>query len=649
MKRCLYCFEEYPDVFDICPKCGNSVGCLSAEKGCLKPGTLLHQRYLVGFAAGSGGFGIIYRSFDLTLGRTVAVKEFYSSRLSVRSEDGCTLSPSDCRCEEEYNYRKKEFLREARFVSDFEGSCCIPSVLDFFEENGTAYIVMEYLHGKNLSEYIKDGGCSLEFSLYCAIAVCNAAHALHMNGKTHRDIAPDNILICADGEKTGVRLIDFGAARNSGMKLENRDVILKSGFTPPEQYKAGKASPSSDVYSIGAVLYVLLTGESPAAADDRQNGTKELRAPAEKRQDIPRGLNAVVLKAMDMNPLKRYKDAGRLLCELQKIAKSLKISYIEEKIQIAPKKTGRKKALQEEEIRDATEIRGFSAPAPERLLPGTVIGSRYVIGMGYKRMGMCAVYNANDSVLNDKVYVTEFFPKKLCRRDNDGISVISAVNDGSYRDGLALFCSGAEKLLHLDQGPGAEKFDDFFRENGSAYLVSKDMGFFPLSEMPEKKLRDAKLKKMLSDIVVSLEILDKNGLSHGNVSPYSVYTDGEKAYLRFNSALCFPGSSLDGYSAGNRQRYWSAPELSSGTRRVTAEHDRYSLGALAYYLVCGETPVDGAERVTMRLSLGREIMRTPLESGAGISKRMNERIMNSMSLNPSERTGLYEILKENEN
>ena len=107
MRRCFYCFAEFPDIFEVCPACGNSVGCLPVPEGHLRPGTLLHGRYYVGTGAGEGGFGIVYRGFDTLRGSEVAVKELFPPGMVGRSGDELTVESTSPRSREEFSLRRK--------------------------------------------------------------------------------------------------------------------------------------------------------------------------------------------------------------------------------------------------------------------------------------------------------------------------------------------------------------------------------------------------------------------------------------------------------------------------------------------------------------------------------------------------------------
>ena len=186
-KYCYYCMEKLPE--DGACGCERSVmGAQISIPGALPPGTVLNGKYLIGFPLGAGGFGITYIGRDLNLDMKIAVKEYTEG-----AEGG-----------------KERFLREARAMARFSGQTGIVNVRDFFEANGTAYIVMEYLEGITLKEYItKFGPVSWELALSHMAPVLTVLGKIHAEGFIHRDVSPDNIMMLKDGS---VKLLDFGSA-----------------------------------------------------------------------------------------------------------------------------------------------------------------------------------------------------------------------------------------------------------------------------------------------------------------------------------------------------------------------------------------------------------------------------------------------------
>lgn len=296
MKRCFSCFHEYDDGLGVCPYCGQVEITRPKEPIHLTPGTLLGGRYVIGSFVGAGGFGIVYRAWDTKLDIVVAVKEFYMSQIMTRAE-GVERVIINKKKHDEYMFRKERFLAEARNMAKFGMHRNIPNVFEFFEANNTAYIVMELLQGMPLNRYLEQcgGRVNPDFALFIANEVGNALKSLHEAGIIHRDVAPDNIFICT-GKEIVVKLMDFGAAKLADETDKVIDIILKPGYSPIEQYdKSNRVGPWSDVYALGATLYMLLTGEKPREATDRKEAlNKQLADPVVS----PNVLNAEVSESL---------------------------------------------------------------------------------------------------------------------------------------------------------------------------------------------------------------------------------------------------------------------------------------------------------------------------------------------------------------
>ena len=312
MKRCYSCFKEYDDSFHVCPHCGQVEITKPKEPIHLVPGTVLADRYILGTAVGAGGFGIIYRAWDSKLETIVAVKEFYVSRLVTRAEGMKNLIVSK-KSQEEFEYRKERFLAEARNMARF-GAHSIPNVFEFFEENNTAYIVMELLHGVALNEYLAQHGgkIDMDFAILITNEIGMALKSLHEQGIIHRDVAPDNIYICS-GKELKIKLLDLGAAKLADSSDDVIDIILKPGYSPTEQYDNSKnIGPWTDIYALGASLYVMLTGVKPDESTNRKI-QDELVPPHELDPNIPENLSNAVMKAMAIEKHMRFKDVLEFL------------------------------------------------------------------------------------------------------------------------------------------------------------------------------------------------------------------------------------------------------------------------------------------------------------------------------------------------
>jgi len=308
MKICYSCFGNYGDSFNVCPKCGHIEITSPAEPIYLYPGTILAGRYVIGEAIGAGGFGIIYKAWDSKLETIVAVKEFFASRMLTRAPGEKEVIINQ-KSKDEYNYRKDRFLAEARTMAKYGSHRSIANVFEFFEENRTAYIVMELLEGVSLKEYLaKNGGkVSQDLAIMVTNEVGYALKSLHDDGIIHRDVAPDNIYIC-NGKEIKIKLLDLGAAKLADSTDDVIDIILKPGYSPYEQYdNTNNIGPWSDIYALGATLYEMLTGIKPDESSNRK--TEDTVVPPHLiDQSIPESLSNAVMKAMAIDIHMRFKN-----------------------------------------------------------------------------------------------------------------------------------------------------------------------------------------------------------------------------------------------------------------------------------------------------------------------------------------------------
>lgn len=315
MKRCNNCLKLINEEYVFCPDCGYKEGNPSKQPFQLYPGTTLLDRYLIGEVLGYGGFGITYKAWDSKLDNVVAIKEFYPSGMVNRIPGTKDVIMIDNQKLQTYYTFKEKFLNEARNMAKFNSESNIVSVYRFFEENNTAYIVMEYLQGVCLNDYLKSVNfkISLEYAVSITDEIAKALSKLHKKGIIHRDISPDNIFLCSDGK---IKLIDFGAARFSYDTNRKMTVILKHGFAPPEQYEwINKQGSWTDVYALGATLYFTLTGRKPDKSTDRDRNDT-LIPPKDINPNIPEYISNTIMKAMSVDINFRFKNVDEFIAGL---------------------------------------------------------------------------------------------------------------------------------------------------------------------------------------------------------------------------------------------------------------------------------------------------------------------------------------------
>lgn len=274
----------------------------------LQRNTGLIGRYVIQKVLGQGGFGITYLGIDKLYGNKVAIKEYYPQKIAMRKaqyEDVVTVTSIEEK--NNYNKGKKRFLDEAQVMARFNKNEGIVKILDFFEANNTAYIVMEYLEGITLKQYLgKYGVIQFRNLIEMMLPLREALIEIHSQGLIHRDISPDNIMVQHNGK---LKLMDFGAARDyteSGNK--SLTVILKPGYAPPEQYQThGVQGPWTDIYALCATIYKCLTGITPPDAIARVMDDK-FKEPDQLDGKLSPDIKKILWKGMNIFPEERYQD-----------------------------------------------------------------------------------------------------------------------------------------------------------------------------------------------------------------------------------------------------------------------------------------------------------------------------------------------------
>ena len=275
-------------------------------------GDILDSRYVIGRSLGSGGMGEVYLAHDEVLDRDIALKVLRSHYAG----------------DEEFAGR---FLREARSAA----SLSHPNIVQVYDrgetEGGISYIAMEYVPGGTLKELI-DGRPPLGAREAAGVAarISLALEAAHERGVIHRDIKPQNVLVTASGD---LKVTDFGIARAASAVTSSASstVFGTVAYISPEQAMGEPVGPASDLYSLGVVLYEMLTGELPYTADNSiavcmKHVTEPLRPPMTLNPTISGQMNAVVVKLLAKDPLERYGSAAELLTDLERVREGLPLA-----------------------------------------------------------------------------------------------------------------------------------------------------------------------------------------------------------------------------------------------------------------------------------------------------------------------------------
>lgn len=298
--------------------CSGGNGTCQGKRHVLPPGTLLHARYLVGRVLGEGGFGITYLGFDRTFRSSVAIKEYFPPDRAFRdNEKTLEISGFTGGSGQLFESGKERFLREARVMARVMRTPNIVAVRDYFEENNTAYIVMDYIDGVTFRELVEQKGGKMEAGELFALLrpLFPALSHMHSEGMIHRDINPENLMLSGGT----VCLLDFGCARENAEGDATMTVTLRHGYAPIEQYQPSGdgQGPWTDVYALAATIYYCLTGVTPVQAMDRL--LEDTIVPPNKLgAGLTEGQERAILRALKVLPKRRTRTVEELYNELYK-------------------------------------------------------------------------------------------------------------------------------------------------------------------------------------------------------------------------------------------------------------------------------------------------------------------------------------------
>ncbi|NTU77459.1 MAG: serine/threonine protein kinase, partial [Alphaproteobacteria bacterium] len=313
---CINCMREKPND-GVCPYCGFDEAQYEPSPHHLPPRSILGGKCLVGRVLGEGGFGITYMGWDLNLDLKLAIKEYFPTGFVTRTNTATsTVMPYRGEKTEFFTTGRSRFINEAKTLAKYYSLPGIVYVRDFFLENGTAYIVMEFVEGETLKQRLARVGGRIAASevLDLMRPLLRSLAEMHASGLIHRDISPDNIMITPENN---VKLIDFGAARDY-LDSGNRSlsVMLKPGFAPEEQYFArGQQGPWTDIYSLCATIYRAMTGVTPPESVERLRND-ELKAPSALGAQLSPMQEAALLRGLAVSQEERWQSVPDLYAML---------------------------------------------------------------------------------------------------------------------------------------------------------------------------------------------------------------------------------------------------------------------------------------------------------------------------------------------
>ena len=317
---CINCMREMKSQTGVCEHCGFDERKYDFPQHHMRPFTILAGKYLIGKAIGEGGFGITYIGMDLELEARVAIKEYYPQGAAARdnrTNDGTVRSYSE-NTRTFFEEGREKFINEARTIARFRELPEIVGVIEFFRENQTAYIVMEYLDGQTLKQYLKTNGGKIPADelLRMMKPLISSLGKVHSQGLIHRDISPDNIMLMQDGS---IKILDFGGARDFvSQNGKSLSVMVKHGYAPEEQYRShGDQGPWTDVYALCATMYRCITGKIPPEALDRLY-QDELKPISSFGVNCPKYIEEAIIKGLSVRKDGRYQSMEELYDALYK-------------------------------------------------------------------------------------------------------------------------------------------------------------------------------------------------------------------------------------------------------------------------------------------------------------------------------------------
>lgn len=312
---CPNCFQSGCFNGTICYQCGYVVKGMKDQRA-LKPGVLLRNRYFLGRVLGIGGFGITYLAFDNQLRQRCAVKEYFPAEWAMRPSGTNMIIPNSQIRDDLYQHGKEVFAKEANILLEFQSESHIVNVWDFFEANGTAYLVMEYVEGATLSEHMREqkGVLSIELANQMVREIGDSLYRVHKRSLLHRDISPDNIMYDRERE---MKLIDFGATREYAMNSPNSmSIVVKPGFAPIEQYsRSGRQGPHTDVYGLAATYYYIVGGKKLPTAPDREAGV-QVASLRQINPEVPEHISRAIHHALQKRWQERTADMKEFVREM---------------------------------------------------------------------------------------------------------------------------------------------------------------------------------------------------------------------------------------------------------------------------------------------------------------------------------------------
>lgn len=313
-KFCYRCMKQYDEIYKVCPDCGYDNDS-TYNNMYLAPGTVIHDRYLVGVLMSFNGEGATYIAYDTAIECKVLLREYMPINLCSRAENSSAVSVN-------YNYLAKyksfmaEFTDLNKSLAKLRNNTSINPVLDMFAENNTTYIIFEYIEGCKLIDYLKENAGELTWEQVAKLfpPLFTTIGIIHNEGIIHRAISPDTVYVTSKGE---IKLASFciSSVRTIGGGLEPE---LFRGYAAPEQYSSNTSSRQgtwTDIYGISAILYRMLTGCMPTESVERAE-SDNLCEPYVLNPAIPRHVSRAIMDGLNVSGTNRIQTVTELVTRL---------------------------------------------------------------------------------------------------------------------------------------------------------------------------------------------------------------------------------------------------------------------------------------------------------------------------------------------
>lgn len=459
----------------------------------LQVGTILHGTYKIESYLASGGFGNTYLAKNIEFDETYAIKEFFVKGVCQRDGNSTTISVSNAENTNSFEQQREKFKKEARRLRSLSNPHIV-KVYDLFEENGTAYYVMDYVDGENLSTRLKRTNVPLaesEVRNYLN-QILDGLEAIHNKGMFHLDIKPANIMV--DSHDV-VKLIDFGASKQQstvGGATMSTGISYTNGYAPSEQMAQSydKFGPWTDFYALGATVYKLLTNQDPPSVSDLSEDETEDKHLALPMPNVSEEMKNLVAWMMQVNRLKRPKNVGEIKRILQQ--SSVATSNNEETKAFSPHHSYANSVDDEEETVWASKH--GDAKVEENEQPQSKIEKQTSGDTANKNTHFVVVFILVIVVVCAIAIMTRGCGGNRTASDINSVEA-SADSDVAFPDKMKSDDSGADTSAMYVENKEETFFNEKVRYTG-AVMCDPDPGYFyPLDEAGELTFSDGRKYK----------------------------------------------------------------------------------------------------------------------------------------------------------